>query len=240
MDASAITSPLPLIRPRQLLVIALGALMAAGLVGVTPVRAQEAESSPAASGADSQAVGIDGTWSIDDSIGDYGDYSSAWVGFRVAEVLDLIGESEAVGRTPFVEGVLEISGTVIESARIEADLTGLQSDQARRDQPIQRALDTGTFPLAIFESSGPVDLGTLPVEGEAFNITIPGVLTIHGVSQDVAIEMVAQQVGEVVAAVGTLPLDFTSYGITMPTAPIVVSVENAGTLEWQLFFRREA
>jgi hypothetical protein len=40
--------------------------------------------------------------------------------------------------------------------------------------------------------------------------------------------------------VGTLPIDFTSFGVTMPTAPIVVSVEDNGSLEWQLFFTRTA
>jgi polyisoprenoid-binding protein YceI len=230
-----------MVRSRLLAIIASGALLATAFVSAAPLRAQETETSPVA-GAEvgtSEASGIDGTWTVDTNIGDFSDFSSAWVGFRVAEVLELIGESEAVGRTPLVGGALEISGTTIESVRIEADLTGVRSDQARRDPAIQRALQTGEFPMATFESSGPVDLGTLPVEGQAFSVNIPGVLTIHGVSQDVEVEMAAQQVGDVVAAVGVLPLDFTSFGITMPTAPIVVSVADEGSLEWQLFFRRE-
>ena len=70
-------------------------------------------------------------------------------------------------------------------------------------------------------------------------VTVPGELTIHGVSIPVEAEMEAQVVGDVVVVVGRLPLDFTEFGITMPRAPIVVSVEDAGSLEWQLFFRRE-
>lgn len=210
------------------------------LLAGSPVAAQDASGSPAPPGGASstEVVGIDGTWTVDTSLGDFRDFTSAWVGFRVAEVLERIGEAEAVGRTPLVDGALVISGTVLESARIEADLTGLVSDQSRRDPAIQRALRTSEFPLAVFESSGPVDLGSLPVEGETFVVSVPGTLTIHGVSQDVTVEMSAQQVGELAAAVGTLPIDFTSFGIEMPTAPIVVSVEDAGSLEWQLFFRR--
>ena len=74
-------------------------------------------------------------------------------------------------------------------------------------------------------------------------MTIPGTLTIHGVSQDTEITLIAQQVGETVAVVSPpdgLPLDFTSFGITMPTAPIVVSVEGDGRLEWRLYFTRES
>ena len=67
---------------------------------------------------------------------------------------------------------------------------------------------------------------------------MPGTLTIRDVSQDVTLELDGQRVGDVVVVVGTLPVDFTSFGVTMPTAPIVVSVEDDGDLEWQLFLRR--
>ena len=224
-----------------------GALLIGLADASSPVHAQDAKASaaptssvPYVSGDPTIAepVRLDGTWTLDTGIGDFADFSSAWVGFRVAEVLDHFGETEAIGRTPVVSGALEVSGTIIESATIEADLSAIRSDRSRRDRPIQRALQTQEFPVAIFESSAPVDLETLPVEGEAFEVTIPGTLTVHGVSQDVEIPLVVQQVGESVAVVGSLPIDFTSFGIEMPLAPIVVSVENEGSLEWQLFFTR--
>ena len=234
--------PVTAVRRGLLASAVIGALFV-GLAGAsTSVRAQDAEASasPAASGEPTliEPVGIDGTWTLDTSIGDFEDSSSAWIGFRVAEVLDRIGETEAVGRTPVVSGALEVSGTVIESATIEADLSAIRSDRSRRDRPIQRALETGEFPLATFASSAAVDLGTLPVDGEAFEVTIPGTLTVHGISEDIEIDLVAQKVGESVAVVGSLPIDFTSFGIEMPTAPIVVSVATEGSLEWQLFFTR--
>ena len=52
------------------------------------------------------------------------------------------------------------------------------------------------------------------------------------------LELTGQRVGDVVVVVGALPVDFTSFGVTMPTAPIVVSVEDSGDLEWQLFLTR--
>ena len=69
---------------------------------------------------------------------------------------------------------------------------------------------------------------------------MPGTLTIRGTSQDVDVQITGQRVGDVVVVVGTLPVDFTSFGVTMPTAPVVLSVEDKGDLEWQLFFRRQA
>jgi polyisoprenoid-binding protein YceI len=184
--------------------------------------------------------GIDGTWAIDTTIGDFEDFSNSWVGFRVAEVLSPGGELPAVGRTPGVSGQLEATGSVIENAVIEADLTGILSDRSRRDPAIQRALDTGEFPTATFASSEPVDLGAVPADNEPFSASVPGTLTIRDVSQDVTLDLDGQRVGDVVVVVGTLPVDFDSFGVTMPTAPIVVSVEDNGDLEWQLFFTRGA
>jgi polyisoprenoid-binding protein YceI len=145
-----------------------------------------------------------------------------------------------VGRTPAVNGSLEADGATIQSARIEVDLTTITSDQPRRDPAIQRALDTVTFPTAVLETREPVDLGAIPVDGEPFTASVPGTLTIRGISQDVDIALNGQRVGDVVVVVGTLPVDFTAFDVTMPTAPVVLSVEDTGDLEWQLFFRRQA
>ncbi len=231
-------------RARDLL---FGGLVLAGAlaIGGGPAWAQEAEEtveSPAAvdSADETRAAGIDGTWAIDTEIGDFGDYSSSWAGFRVAEVLEGLGDVFAVGRTPAVSGTLEAEGSTIQSAVIEVDLTTITSDQPRRDPAIQRALDTVTYPTAVLETREPVDLGAIPVDGEPFAASLPGTLTIRGTSQDVDVQITGQRVGDVVVVVGTLPVDFTSFGVTMPTAPIVLSVEDTGDLEWQLFFRQVA
>ena len=183
--------------------------------------------------------GIDGTWSVDTSIGEFEDHTSSWVGFRVAEDLSPGGAVEAVGRTPAVGGRLDASGSVIESTVIEADLTAILSDKPRRDDAIQRALGTNEFPTATFASSEPVDLGAVPTD-EPFTVAVPGSISIRGVSQEATLDLTGQRVGDTVVVVGTLPVDFTSFGVTMPSAPIVVSVEDSGDLEWQLFFTRDA
>jgi len=212
------------------------ALAAALVLGAGAVYAQDAEEPTA--GENVAADGIDGTWTIDTSIGDFAEFSSSWVGFRVAEVLNPGGKVDAVGRTPAVSGELAASGSVIESAVIEADLTAIVSDRTRRDDAIRRALGTNQFPTASFVSTEPVDLGLIPGE-DPFTASVPGSITIRDVSQDVTLELSGQRVGDVVVVVGTLPLDFGSFGVTMPSAPIVVSVDDSGDLEWQLFFTRD-
>lgn len=225
------------LRSLHLVPVAALALGAALLLGTSAAYAQDATPPPTPGGEGSS--GIDGTWTVDTEIGDFEQFSSSWVGFRVAEVLNPGGEVQAVGRTPAVSGHLEAVGTVIEGATIEADLTAIISDRPRRDDAIQRALGTGDFPTASFTFSGPVDLGVVPVEGEPFTASLPGSLTIRDVSQEVTLELTGQRVGDVVVVVGTLPVDFTSFGVTMPSAPIVVSVEDSGDLEWQLFLTRD-
>lgn len=224
-------------QPRRLRALLVGSLALAAIVaGGALVQAQDASPAPSPAA----EAGIDGTWSIDTEIGDFSDYSSSWVGFRVAEELQGLGNVEAVGRTPVVSGSLEAAGTSIDAATIEVDLTTITSDQPRRDPAIQRALDTVTFPIATIASRGPADLGALPVEGEPFSATLPATLTIRGISQDVDVPLTGQRVGDVVVVVGTLPIDFTAFDVTMPTAPVVLSVEDTGSLEWQLFLRRTA
>jgi len=236
-----------LVASRRLLAAPLLTILVAA--AVSPAFAQDAADpsavptpaeSAASPDAQVEAAGIDGTWIIDTEIGDFADYSSSWVGFRVAEVLQNIGEAEAVGRTPAVAGQLVAEGSTIQSALVEVDLTTITSDQPRRDPAIQRALDTATFQIAALEMREPIDLEAVPADGSPFSAMLPARLTIHGVTQDVDVPLDGQRVGDAVVVVGTLPIDFTSFGITMPTAPIVLSVEDSGELEFQLFFRREA
>ncbi len=208
---------------RVILPAAALSLSAAFVVGATAVHAQDS---------------IDGTWVVDTSIGDIGEGSSSFVGFRIDEVLDPGGDVTAVGRTPDVSGQLEASGTVIESFTLEADLTTLATDNTFRNGAIGRTLGTDQFPTATFTSTEPVDLGALPVEGEAFSASVPGTLTIKDISQDIVVDLEAGRGGDTVVVVGTWPIEFADFEIEMPSAPIVVSVEDAGLLEWQVFFTR--
>jgi polyisoprenoid-binding protein YceI len=206
---------------------------------VAPSASPDAGASTQPATSSGTTEGLDGTWVVDTSIGSFEDFSGTWVGFRVDEVLAQgIGGTTAVGRTPDVSGSLDLSGTTIESATIEADLTTIESDRSRRDGAIQRSLETSTYPTATFVLTAPLDLGALPEEGQTISVTASGDLTIHGVTKEVEFPLQAQLVGDTVAVVGSLDVVFSDFGVDMPSAPIVVSVEDQGTLEIQLFLRR--
>lgn len=224
---------------------AAGASPAASTPASTPAGPEPTSSAPdgPASGAPSSGPGagggVDGTWTIDRSIGSFDDFTSSWVGFRVAEELGQgIGSVEAVGRTPAVSGSIQLAGATLGGATIEADLTRIVSDRPRRDGAIQRSLDTSTFPTASFVLTQPLEFGSVPATGETVSGTAVGELTIHGVTRGVEVPLEARLVDDTIVVVGSAAIAFSDYGVSMPSAPIVVSVEDNGTIELQLFFRR--
>lgn len=184
--------------------------------------------------------GLDGAWSVDTSIGEFRfeDATSSFVGFRIEEELATVGATTAVGRTPVVDGSFSLSGTTISETIIEADMTGIVTNTSRRDRAVQRALDTGAFPTATFTLTAPIDLGSIPAEGESMSALAVGELTIKGVAQPIEIPLEAQLVGDLIVVVGALEITFEDWGVVVPTAPIVASVDDHGILELQLFFTR--
>ena len=182
-------------------------------------------------------TGIAGTWAVDTSIGTFSiaDTTGTFVGFRVAEELASIGATEAVGRTPAVSGSVTIEGTTLTAASIEADLTQIVSDESRREDSIQRALGTSANPTATFTLTQPVELGEAAATGEVVTVTATGTLTVNGVTQEVTVPLSAQLTGDVVTVTGSFDITFADYGVSAPSAPIVISVADTGTVELQLY-----
>lgn len=181
---------------------------------------------------------IAGTWSVDTSIGEfnYEDSTGTFVGFRVDEELQGIGSATAVGRTPEITGTLVIDGTTVTDVTIEADMTAITTNEDRRDDKVQTALETGEFPTATFVLTEPIELGDTGAAGETVSVQAIGELTIHGVTTPVTIPLEAQIVGDNIVVVGSLDIVFADYGVSVPSAPVVLSAEDEGVLELQLFF----
>ena len=186
------------------------------------------------------AGGLDGTWSIDTSIGSFSDFSSSWVGYRVNETLAGNRANTAVGRTPDVSGTLAMSGTQITSVEVTANLQTLKSDDNRRDGQLQRqAIQSSQFPEATFKLTSPVELGTLPTDGQTITATATGELTLHGVTRTVDVPIEARLSGDVVTVAGSIAIQFADYDIERPTSFVVLSIEDHGVMEFQLHFRHQ-
>jgi polyisoprenoid-binding protein YceI len=246
-------------RSPMVLGLAVAAVLIAGAAGIygfatlflhpapSAVSLDPSASQPAASigrlpsGAGSTlAAGLDGAWAVDTSVGSFADFSDSWVGYRVDETLAGNRANTAVGRTPEVTGTLTMSGTQITAVEVSADLTSLKSDDNRRDGQLQRqALETARFPQATFKLTAPIQLAAAPADGQTITATATGELTLHGVTKAVQVPIEARLSGDVVTVVGSLEIQFADYSVEQPTSFAVLSIEDHGTMEFQVHFRHQ-
>ena len=235
-------------RNRNLLLVVLGVLVvaavAAGGYGLwyiligpsSPTAVGTAPAIPAGAGVAAPAS-LDGTWNVATSLGTIDDGTASFVGYRVQEQLVGVGGHEAVGRTPKVTGSMSLSGSVVDNVQITADMTALVSDNDQRDNQLKRqAIQTDTFPTSFFKTIAPIDLGTLPADGQTVHATTTGALTIHGVTKTVTIDLAVQRQGGIIAVAGSLPIVFADWSIDKPTSFSVLTVDDHGIMELHLLF----
>ena len=189
-------------------------------------------STSAAAGA-SPATG--GTWQIT---------TSSLVGYRVKE--QFVGQSsthEAVARTGDVTGTVNItqSGSTYEmtSATVTVQLSSLASvdsvagyDVTNRDRIVQRSLDVGTYPTAVFKAQN-VALPAGVATGQAVTVSVPGQLTIHGVTKDVTATLQLSVSGNAAQIAGTISTNMTDFGVSPPSIGFT-TVQPALTIEFKL------
>lgn len=238
-------------RPRRrsiiIAVVAVAALLVAGgaLFGVfssapAAVSLDATGATGATTGDGDAAIGDpSGTWSVleSDQPFDVGSPSGTFVGFRIDEELASIGATTAVGRTPVVRGQLVMDATTLVGATVEADLTAIRSDDARREGPIQRTLGTGTDPVARFELTEPVTLARTP-DGDPQRVDAVGRLSVAGASTPVTVALDVVARGDRVTVAGTTDIALDALGIQAPSAPVVVSVADTATVELLLELAR--
>jgi polyisoprenoid-binding protein YceI len=210
---------------------AIGTLQTSTPAAGSPTAAA-ATSSATASPASTQgaaADGLNGSWTPDSS-------QANFLGYRVVEELVRIGANTAVGRTSAVTGKVVVDGNSVTSATITADLTQLKSDNNMRDGQLRnQAIQTSRFPTATFELSQPVALDASLAAGQQINTTLNGKLTLHGVTRDVAIPVQAQLTNGLLVVVGSTDIKFSDYNVSKPNGQSVLSIEDHGVMEFQLF-----
>lgn len=193
---------------------------------------------PAASfSAVAEPASLDGTWSVTDAIGTVADGTGTFVGYRVQEQLANIGGNTAVGRTGEVAGTLTLQGSTVSAAEITATLTGLTSDDSRRDGQLRRqGIQTDQFPTASFRLTAPIALGAVPADGATVTAMATGDFTLHGVTKSASVALSVTRAGGLVTVTGSFEIAFADYAIEKPTSFAVLSIDDTGTVELQLHF----
>lgn len=159
--------------------------------------------------------------------------------YFVDEELASVGiPSTAKGSTQAVEGSFSLNtdGTLAEgtTSQFTVDVTTLTSDEERRDNRVQEALETGTFPTATFTITSVTGYDASIAEGEQQLLQLSGLFNLHGVEREVTWEVEALQEANVITALATLTISFADYDITPPNIGGFVSVADEATLQVQL------
>jgi polyisoprenoid-binding protein YceI len=177
------------------------------------------------------AASLPGAWTITDG---------SVAGYRVRERLaSLSADSDAVGRTNGITGTATIAASggamSVTDASFTVDMTSLASDRQMRDNRLRRdGIETDVYPTSTFKLTQPVALPTNATSGDPFDVTLHGDLTLHGVTKTVDIPAKAQLNGSQIQVVGSLTFPFSDYQINAPNIGGFVSVQDNGTLEFQV------
>lgn len=209
---------------------------------------EEATLDKAVAGIDSKGSGdsagkagpADGTWKIDTTTGEF-DYETAtgtFVGFRIKEELARLGSATAVGRTGQVDGSITIADNTLTAADFSVDMGSITTNDVRRDNKVQGALEIREFPKATFKLTSVVPLGSNPTDGATIDVVAKGDLMIHGKTRATEMPLKAKYVDGTIAVVGSTDIKFSDFGVEVPHSPVVLSVEDHGKLELQLLFTR--
>lgn len=172
--------------------------------------------------------GVDGQWKV---------VSGSQAGYRVEEVL--FGQNAtAVGRTGDVTGTIAVDGTRVVSGSFTVEMTTVQSDENRRDNQFRgRIMDVASHPTSTFTLTSPIDVGTLPADGQEVKVEATGDLTLRGTTKSVTFPLEAQRSGSSLRVAGTIPIRFEEWGIPNPSfGP--AETEDHGELEFLLVLSR--
>jgi polyisoprenoid-binding protein YceI len=192
---------------------------------------------PEGAGLDVLADGPDGVWvvAVDAVPSDPAAGLGTFVGFRIDEELSTLGRITAVGRTPEVEGEVSVAGGAIVDGTFRAPLSGLATDDGRRDGAVRRLLGDAE---ATFTVVGPVAIEDLPAPGGEVALRVPGLLTVGAVTREVEADLRVGVDGTTLVVVGTIATRLSDLGVPAPRAPIVLSVADEVVIEVQLYLVR--
>lgn len=173
---------------------------------------------------------LSGTWTV---------VEGSEAGYRVDEVLN--GTDVTVtGRTDQVEGTVESDGTALTAATVTVDVASIATDEPARDSYFREtAMQTASHPDATFELTQAVASEETPTVGGVQTVTATGLLTMHGVTNEVTADIQVQFTDAEggVRIAGSIPVTFSDYGVEAPSLGFV-TVEDAGSVEFDLTLER--
>jgi polyisoprenoid-binding protein YceI len=157
-------------------------------------------------GTTSMPVGpLEGTWGVT---------TGSVAGFRVTESF-LVFSNDVVGRTDTVTGSLNVADNHVAEAGFRVDLTTIEVG-GKSQTAFAKSLDTAQHPNATISLSDPFTLTDTFTSGSRITRTVAGDLTMRGMTRPVTISLSARRDGTLLQAAGSIPIDFSRWGIENP------------------------
>ncbi|MET0134504.1 MAG: YceI family protein [Kibdelosporangium sp.] len=183
--------------------------------------AQELALGNSAQGGSTDAVAVDGAWTVSDG---------SQAGYRVKEIL-FGQDTTAVGRTNKVSGTVQVEGTKLTAGTITVDMASVATDKSGRDEQFRnRIMSVAQFPTSTFKLTGPVDFGDVPAPGQKVTVKATGELTLRGQTKPVTVDLSALRGNDNIQVQTSIPVAFADYGIPNPSIP-GISTEDKGIVE---------
>lgn len=156
------------------------------------------------------------------------DGNASTASYSVQEVLTGQGDVNAVGTTNALIGtiLLDESGAPVPCSVVYVDLRTLTTDEDRRDNQVQKVLETSTYPLGTFIVTGVEGLDGALNDGQEHSFTIIGELTIHGVTKQTTWDATAKVDGATMTGTATTTITFGDFGMEAPVFGPVASIED--------------
>ncbi|MBL0938765.1 MAG: YceI family protein [Gemmatimonadaceae bacterium] len=165
--------------------------------------------------------------------------------YRVRE--RLIGkelDNDAVGETPVISGTIaldRLNMVVADESGFSADVSKLKSSEMRRDKFVRsHILMVDSFPVTTFRATAVKELSQpLPNAGNT-TFRLVGDLTVKGVTRPTTWVVTAFVNGDKLTGQAITRFTFKEFGIRQPRLPILHSVADTITLEYDFVMTRQA
>jgi polyisoprenoid-binding protein YceI len=177
------------------------------------------------------ASSLAGNWTIG---------AGSQAGYRVREKLAFLPAlSDAVGRTSAISGGATFTDTggklSATAASFVIDVETLKSNEQLRDEHIRTiGLQSATYPKATFVLSTPLTLPASALNGRVVDVSVTGVVTIHGTAKRLAIPLQIRLSSSRIQAVGSLTFPWGEFNMTAPSVGGFVNVTDMATMEFDL------
>lgn len=163
--------------------------------------------------------------------------------YRVREQLAGVSlPSDAIGATNVLTGTItgKPDGSILSAeSRVRVDLRTLKSNEDRRDNFLKRnTLETDRYPFADF----------VPTQAPGLPIAVPppaqvqfqllGDLTVHNTTRQVTWDVNGQVNGNDLTGQAKTSFNFSTFSLSQPRVPLVLSIEDNIKLELDFHFKR--